>query len=381
MEKTPPPSRRVLPEKVKVDKEIDGLLSSINCQYVKWRLAQKLGVTSKSTFPILFNYRFPGSTTSELSSLCPTRNSYEVLCSILIDARANHQVNQIAMSKAILIVKPDGSEVDVSKWLKPLNDREERSNRPKIIVVETETHLLFSLAADQQGVADMEESLNEMSIGREADFDMSISSGGFHPEYESSPLPRKPPFMWAMATKKAEVLATVDAEAGEGIQDSTGEGVQDQSTLSDFFGFAAEPDQPSPYANLSDLVDYRSETELDSDTEVDLLVNLCGPGRLSAEQGLHVLSMCQQAVKPKDLLEATAGQAILPVDAVQVQPPPRDAYDGEVRMMADLPTVSSANVGLEETVLHEGSGGPVGRGGQERMVEQLDLVGQEDMVD
>ena len=155
----PPPRRapQVPPEKVKVDKEVDGLLASINCQYVKWRLAQKLGVTNLSTFPILFNYRFKGSKTSELSSLCPTRNSYEVLCSILIDARANHEVNQIAISKAIVIEKQDGSEVDVSQWLKPLNDREERSNRPNINVEETETHLLFSLAAVQQEIFVMEE--------------------------------------------------------------------------------------------------------------------------------------------------------------------------------------------------------------------------------
>ena len=65
----------------------------------------------------------------------------------------------------------------------------------------------------------------------------------FNPEYETSLLPRKPSFMLAMATKKAEVLvdvANVDDEAGEGAQDLSGEVVQDQRTLSDFLGFAAE---------------------------------------------------------------------------------------------------------------------------------------------
>jgi hypothetical protein len=165
---TPRRAPKASPVKVKVDLEVDGLLATINSPYVTWRLAQRLGVTQQFTYPILFNYRFPGSKTSGLCSICPTRDPYDVLCNVLIDARSSRQVNQIAMNKNVVIVDTDGSEVDVSKWLRPLNDREERSNRPKIVIEETESDLLFSSAdvahAPDNRQADLKESLHSMSL-------------------------------------------------------------------------------------------------------------------------------------------------------------------------------------------------------------------------
>ena len=60
----------------------------------------------------------------------------------------NHQVNQVEMPKNIVMVEPDGSEVNVSRWLKPLNDRVGRSNRPIFDVVETETSLIYSFVGE-----------------------------------------------------------------------------------------------------------------------------------------------------------------------------------------------------------------------------------------
>ena len=45
----------------------------------------------------------------------------------------------------MVIVDSDGTEFEVSRHLKPLNNREERTNRLKMKVKETETQFLFSL--------------------------------------------------------------------------------------------------------------------------------------------------------------------------------------------------------------------------------------------
>ena len=46
---------------------------------------------------------------------------------MLLDARDNYMVEQVVMDKNIVEVDTDGTEFDVSKYLRPLNDREERS--------------------------------------------------------------------------------------------------------------------------------------------------------------------------------------------------------------------------------------------------------------
>ena len=114
-----------------------------------------------------------------------------------------------------------------------VNDREERSNRPKIIVEETEAELFFSLAVSQPEIgsreADMETSMHEMSLGDIPDtFDSSISSSDFHPDYESSPLPSKFPFL--ITSKKPDVVAS----PSEVIATVVEEGL-DQTDESDFF--------------------------------------------------------------------------------------------------------------------------------------------------
>ena len=112
----------VPPTRLKVDPELDDLLSTVDSNYVRWRLAQVMGVCQQSSFPVLFNYRFPGSKTSRVPALCPTSNPYSVLCNILLDARENYQVEEIAMSKGMVIVNSDGTEFEVRRHLKPLNN-------------------------------------------------------------------------------------------------------------------------------------------------------------------------------------------------------------------------------------------------------------------
>lgn len=42
---------------------------------------------------------------------------------VLVEGKINHQVNQIALPKNLIMVEPDGYEVNVSRWSKPLNER------------------------------------------------------------------------------------------------------------------------------------------------------------------------------------------------------------------------------------------------------------------
>ena len=149
---------------LKVDQECDGLLANVEGDYSRWRLSQVLGVTQHSTYPILFNYRVPGANTSCLSTCCPTTDPQSVMLSVLLDARANHDVEQIAMPKNVVVIHPNGSKVNVSKWLMPLNSGMERSNRPKIVVEDTDDSFIYSLGdrnscdtADE----DLEESLSK----------------------------------------------------------------------------------------------------------------------------------------------------------------------------------------------------------------------------
>ena len=40
-----------------------------------------------------------------------------------MEGKINHQVNQIALPKNLIMVEPDGYEVNVSRWSKLLNER------------------------------------------------------------------------------------------------------------------------------------------------------------------------------------------------------------------------------------------------------------------
>ena len=81
--------------KVTHSKELNGLLSTVESSYVRWRLSQALGVTHSDTYPILFNYRYRFSKSSVVSRCCQTSQPYEAMYNVLIDAKQNHQVGKI----------------------------------------------------------------------------------------------------------------------------------------------------------------------------------------------------------------------------------------------------------------------------------------------
>ena len=172
---------------LKVDQECDGLLANVEGDYSRWRLSQVLGVTQHSTYPILFNYRVPGANTSCLSTCCPTTDPQSVMLSVLLDARANHDVEQIAMPKNVVVIHPNGSKVNVSKWLMPLNSGMERSNRPKIVVEDTDDSFIYSLG-DRNSCDTADEDLEE-SLNKKRKFSptlkclsLQLGEGGEHPE-------------------------------------------------------------------------------------------------------------------------------------------------------------------------------------------------------
>jgi uncharacterized C2H2 Zn-finger protein len=141
-------TKRVSPvpaTQVQVDKELDGLLANVPSPYTRWRLAQVLGVTQQETYPVLWHYSFPGSRTSMVSSYCPTSDPSDVMFNILSDARTNYDIEKIVMQNSVEVIGPDGTKVNVSKWLKPLGEGEVRSNRPQINVEEIEDKLVYSL--------------------------------------------------------------------------------------------------------------------------------------------------------------------------------------------------------------------------------------------
>ena len=49
------------------------------------------------------------------------------------------------MPKDLEIIGPEGDKINVSKWLKPLNQEKDRSDRPKITVDELEDEIIYSL--------------------------------------------------------------------------------------------------------------------------------------------------------------------------------------------------------------------------------------------
>ena len=142
-------------------------------------------ITQCTTFPVLFCYRFKKSRNSALASLCPTSDPYTTLYNILIDAKQNFQVNQISIDKNVVVVHSDGSEEDVSKWLKPSRENN-RTDRPAFKVTETDEQLFISLH-DRNDLEDFEESVLEDSIQKlsigPVEQNTSISSIHYEPRY------------------------------------------------------------------------------------------------------------------------------------------------------------------------------------------------------
>ena len=241
--------------KVQVDGEADDLLSKVDSAYSKWRLAQRLGVCQHSVYPILFKYHYPGSKASRLAEICPTSNPYNILTKVLLDARDNYKVEQVAMDKNMVIVDTDGEEFDVSKYLRPLNDREERSNRMKINIQETETNFLFSLAKqvaaeEEQVDRDLEQSLHGLSLHEEelenSLLNLSLQSGSFDPMYRSSPAPKM---------LRLQATPAPDPELGLGPDGDGGDVVSSQD------GTASNGSQINPGgSNGQQAVQYRSES-------------------------------------------------------------------------------------------------------------------------
>ena len=156
--------RIILPcvSKLTVNPELETLLSTVQSDYARWRLSQVLGVPQSTSFPVLFSYRFNNSRSSVLSSICPTSDPYTTLYNILIDAKQNYEVYEISIDKNLVVVHSDGSEQNVSKWLKPtrLNPR---SNRPIFKVEETASSLIYRLS--EPGIdPDLEDSILEDSL-------------------------------------------------------------------------------------------------------------------------------------------------------------------------------------------------------------------------
>ena len=102
---------------VRLDQELNDLLGTVESDYVRWRLAKELGVAQQSTYPVLFNFRFPGSKNSTISSVCATSEPNTVMYNVLTDARINFQIDRIVMPKNVRLIDHDGAQVDISKFL------------------------------------------------------------------------------------------------------------------------------------------------------------------------------------------------------------------------------------------------------------------------
>ena len=281
---------------VRPDQELNDLLGTVESDYVRWRLAKELGVAQQSTYPVLFNFRFPGSKNSTISSVCATSEPNTVMYNVLTDARINFQIDRIVMPKNVRLIDHDGAKVDISKFLTPVNNRidgrADRSYRPIIDVEVTNDSLIYRLVSkvcdDRED--ELEDSLKMMSIDKsgEADpFNSSVSSATFDPICNSSPAPHKSLAMFAREHAKAKEKMTAVEVAEDSLEVNQSELDQnfDLSVLSDtpFHGFEEEsyPDRPHPYANLSDIVNYMSEPEEESDYE--LVAKLCEAGYLPEE--------------------------------------------------------------------------------------------------
>ena len=220
-----PPQAPVV--QVRVDHELNHLLAGVESEYVRWRVAQKLGICQESTFPVLFDYRFPGSKKSPISKVCPTSDPIEVMRSVLKDAHERFKVDKVSMPKLVSITDlDDGSSVDVSKWLRPaqrkLTTKHARPSTPGINVEETDESYIYSLddiaLSDEvtgEKEVELEDSLRSMDISRD-----------FDPPYQSSPAPRNSLFgVASQATKGGSEVAGEVTEEG----DKMSEGVENQN--------------------------------------------------------------------------------------------------------------------------------------------------------
>ena len=239
------PSRRnqkLVPEvtELKVDKEIEGLLANINSDYTRWRLAQIMGVTQRSTYPILHNHHYPGSKSSFLTSCCPTREPDKVMVDVLNDAYETFNIKSVTMPKNIVVIDPnDGSKVDATKFIKPVYiGQYARSNRPKIQVEETEEHYVFSLEKNEEcvDVEKLEESVQQMSL-EASSLNLSVNSVNFAPMHESSPAPGRTlaSVMKNFKTQVTPVAAGVEEQDDPCVVDDDGAigAERDMSDLSD----------------------------------------------------------------------------------------------------------------------------------------------------
>ena len=67
---------------------------------------------------------------------------------------------------------PNGSKVNVSKWLMPLNSGMVRSNRPKIVVEDTDDSFIYSLG-DRNSCDTVDEDLEE-SLSKKRKFSPTL---------------------------------------------------------------------------------------------------------------------------------------------------------------------------------------------------------------
>ena len=171
--------------KLTCNQELDRLLSTLDSDYVRWRLSLAAKVTQSDTFPILFKYQRRGF----VSMCCPVSDPYKVMYNVLIDAKNNYQVDKIEMPKKLVIIDSNvDTEVDVSEFLLP-SRQHSRSNRPMFHVEESPTSIIYCLLAVElvdDPVADvvipekdLETSMMEMSL--QDDSDISMGTSGFAP--------------------------------------------------------------------------------------------------------------------------------------------------------------------------------------------------------
>ena len=168
-----------------VNPELDSLLSTIDSDYVRWRLSLAAKVTQSDTFPVLFKYKRRGF----VSKCCPVSDPYKAMYNVLVDARNNYQVDKIEMPKKLVVVDSDGeTEMDVSEFLLP-SRQHSRSNRPMFHVEESPTSIIYSLTTGEVAddpVAnalipddDLEISMREISL--QDDSNVSIGTSDFAP--------------------------------------------------------------------------------------------------------------------------------------------------------------------------------------------------------
>ena len=90
-------------------------MTTVDSNYARWRLAQILGVTEAHTYPVLFQYRFPGSKASSLSTRLPTSDPMQLMVNVLVDAKTNFGIDEVFMNKNSVVIEPNGSRTNIAK--------------------------------------------------------------------------------------------------------------------------------------------------------------------------------------------------------------------------------------------------------------------------